>query len=62
MVPVQQTGQEIPTTMQGSPSASARAVLHQYPWQEPYAVVLQVRICAGRQVTGVPTATVECTA
>ena len=47
MVPVQPVGQEIPTAMQGSPSASARAVLRQNLWQEPYAVVLQVRILCG---------------
>ncbi len=59
MVTVQPASQEIPAAMPGSPSASERAVLRQCLWQEPYAVVLQVRICAGgRQVTEVPTATV----
>lgn len=33
--------------MSSSSSASQRTVLRQDLWQEPYAVVLQVRICAG---------------
>ena len=42
--------------MPSSSSFSVRAVSRQYLWQEPYAVVLQVRICAegGGQLPSLP--------
>jgi len=47
MVTVQPADQEIPATLPGGSPASVRAILRQDLWQEPYAVVLQVRIRAG---------------
>lgn len=56
---LQPLGQEIPAAMSSRASVFGGTVLRQNLWQELYAVVLQVRICAegGRRVTAVPTAT-----